>query len=100
MSTRREYGEALLESIMQTFESAYRDHAMRGLSEEALLITHDIFAAAWEGDPRTPESHRKAIRSACNACDSGVPLAEARAYMRVKLQRKLEALLKADVDNN
>lgn len=93
-----EYGEQLVKDLMRTFACAYRDHA-RGLSEDAILITHDIFAAVWEGDPRTPKAHRQAIRSACNAYDSGVPLDVAQKYMRMQFKLTIERL-RGELDNN
>jgi hypothetical protein len=91
----KDFGERLVQSILQCFEYAYKLHA-KGESEEGLLIQHDIVAAVSDVAPAIKKAHRRAVQSAVKAVDAGVPLPEARAYMMKLLTQKLDELLKKD----
>jgi hypothetical protein len=88
------FGLSLIAELCQTFEFAYTAH-QRGKSELELLIPHDIIAAGTDTDPVIVSAHRKAIRSAVDAFDKGVPMAMARAYMEKQLRAKLQTMLDA-----
>ena len=92
------FGQKLLESVLHCFQDAYVSHA-RGASKDAILIHHDIFAAASDQKKEIIAAHRSAILSAIDAVDAGVPLPEAHAFMRKRLTARLGQMLDEDEES-
>ena len=86
------FGLSLIAELCQTFEFAYVAHG-RGKTELELLIPHDIIAAGTNTDPVIVSAHRKAILSAIDAFDKGVPMEMARAYMEKQLRARLQKMI-------
>jgi hypothetical protein len=88
----RKFAERLLRSLLRTFDEAFLLHA-GGRSEQALLITHDIYAAAGNAPEEIIKAHRYAIKSAVEACDKGWLFSMARAHLEARMRNKVEELL-------
>lgn len=90
--SREQFGKELVESVLRTFRETYQMHA-HGHSKDAILIVHDIYAAASDQAPEIIAVHRRAIESAINAVDMKVPLPVAHAYTRKRMLSRLEELI-------
>jgi hypothetical protein len=88
----RKFAERLLESLMETFDEAFVLHS-RGRSEQALLITHDIYAAASDFPEPIIKAHRCAIKSAVEAVDKGWLFSAAHRELERRMRIKVEEML-------
>jgi hypothetical protein len=92
---KRNSGHGLADELLQSFTEAYR-WRVKGRSLDAILIYHDIIAAASDFPDVIVNAHRCAIRSACEAFDAGVPFNAARSIMWIRLHSQVETLLNED----
>jgi hypothetical protein len=83
------FGKKLIAAALDTFEAAYKLHE-RGQSEQALLITFDIYAAGDSYAPEIAAMHRAAIKSAVEACDKQIPLLLAGYWLERRLADRME----------
>jgi hypothetical protein len=80
------FADALVKACLESFDYAYTLH-QHGQSVDSLLIYHDIIAAARDTDPKILRLHQRAIRSACEAFDAGVPLQHAHVIVRWRMEK-------------
>jgi hypothetical protein len=90
---KEQFGTALVSAVLSSFEYAYTRHA-RGESLESILIDHDIVSAGSNIKEPVVKLHRKAIRSACEAVDAGVPLNEAGAFLYKQMRDRIDQFVK------
>jgi hypothetical protein len=88
----KQAGERFIRQILGSFTVAYQSHAA-GESLVELLIAHDIIAVGSNVPESIMKAHRRAITSACTACDKNVPLPIGRAMLDHFLRSQLEEML-------
>ena len=92
--TQAQFAADLAHQISRTFFRAYWSHA-NGMSEDELLIEHDIEAAAANIDKHVAETCRRTISTAVKAVDRNVPYLIALVYLMQRLDTRIKQLLKA-----
>jgi hypothetical protein len=83
--SKENFGNALIAALLSSFEYAYARHS-RGESLESIMIDHDIVSAGSDIQEPIVKLHRKAIRSACQAFDAGVAMAEGKAFLYKRMK--------------
>lgn len=96
---QRAFADHLIAQIDSTFQRAYVSR-INGMSEDEMLIYHDIEAAYRGVDKHVVETCRKTIRSAVKAVDSKVPFDQAHQYLVDQLHEHVDKLVKSNNRKN
>ena len=91
--TTEAFADELVGMVGKTFFRAYYSRA-NGMTEEEMLIDHDIEAAFHGVDKHLAETARRTIRAAVKAVEGGVPYHVASTYLLAQLRDRIGALLK------
>jgi hypothetical protein len=90
---QEKFAEDLISLIERTFIRAYTSR-INGMTEDEMLIFHDIEAAARNVDKTIVQTCRATIRCAVRAVDSKVQFDQAHQYLVDQLRSKVDKIIK------